>query len=186
MRGRMRFMADPGEHLHHAGHRKRARRGMVRGAILDLLEERPMHGYELITELEQRTGGRWKPSPGSVYPTLAALEDEGLVRGTEEDGKKRYELTDAGRTWLAERAKERDERGFGGPPWAGRAFGGFGDFAATGDLRRLGGELFGQLRQIGRFGSTAQQEQAKAILAKARDELYAVLAQPRTDDDTEA
>jgi DNA-binding PadR family transcriptional regulator len=191
MRGRMRFMNDPRERLGHpgpgghGGRRRRARRGLIRGAILHLLDERPMHGYELITELEQRTGGRWKPSPGSVYPTLSALEDEGLIRGTEKDGKKRYELTDAGRTWLAERAEERDERGPGGPPWAGRAFGGFGDFAATGDLRRLGGELFGQLRQIGRFGSTAQQEQAKAILARARDELYAVLAQPRTDDDTE-
>jgi DNA-binding PadR family transcriptional regulator len=180
----MRFMGDPREHTAHGdSHRKRARRGMIRGAILHLLDERPMHGYELINELERRTGGRWKPSPGSVYPTLAALEDEGLIRGTEEDGKKRYELTDAGRTWLAERANEARERGAGGPPWAGRSFGRFGDFAATGDLRRLGGELFGQLRQIGQFGSAAQQEQAQEILGRARDELYAVLAQPRTDDD---
>jgi DNA-binding PadR family transcriptional regulator len=183
MRGRMRFVNDPRQHPGHGGHRKRARRGLIRGAILHLLDERPMHGYELITELEERTGGRWKPSPGSVYPTLTALEDEGLIRGTEEDGKKRFELTDAGRTWLADRA---DERGASGPPWAGRAFGGFGDFAATGDLRRLGGELFGQLRQIGRFGSTTQQEQAKAILTRARDELYAVMAKPRADDDTDA
>jgi DNA-binding PadR family transcriptional regulator len=119
-----------------------------------------------------------------VYPTLSALEDEGLIKGTEEDGKKRYELTDAGRTWLTEHAPGRGERGPGGPPW-GRPFGGFGDFAAIGDLRRLGGELFGQLRQIGRFGSPAQQEQAKAILARTRDELYAVLAQPREPEATE-
>ena len=81
MRGRMRFMPHhPGGHHGDHGHRQRARRGAVRGAILRLLAERPMHGYELIGELEERTGGRWRPSPGSVYPTLAQLEDEGLVR----------------------------------------------------------------------------------------------------------
>jgi DNA-binding PadR family transcriptional regulator len=182
MRGRMRFMSDHREHEGRGGHhRQRARRGLIRGAILHLLQERPMHGYELITELDQRTGGRWKPSPGSVYPTLSALEDEGLIAGTEADGKKRYELTDAGRTWLAERAEERgdDERGPGGAPWTGRRNGTFGDLSATGDLRRVGGELLGQLRQIGRFGSEAQQAQAQEILARTRDELYAVLAQPR-------
>src|SRR3954454_9578216 len=105
MRGRMWFMTDPRAHGGH--HRQRARRGMVRGAILHLLSERPMHGYELINELEQRTGGRWKPSPGSVYPTLSALEDEGLINAVEIDSKKRYELTDAGRSWVQERADER-------------------------------------------------------------------------------
>jgi DNA-binding PadR family transcriptional regulator len=180
MRGRMRFMTEPREG-HGGHHRQRARRGLVRGAILHLLQERPMHGYELINELDQRTGGRWKPSPGSVYPTLAALEDEGLIKGVEEEGKKRYELTDAGRTWLAQHADERAGRGQFGPPWA-RGFGG-GDFGAVGDLRRLGGELFGQLRQIGRFGSPAQQEQATAILERTRAELYAVLAQPREPED---
>src|SRR5262249_51415975 len=108
-------------------------------------------------------------------------------KSTEEEGKKRYELTDEGRAWLTEHAPAggRGERGPGGPPW-GRPFGGFGDFGAIGDLRRLGGELFGQLRQIGRFGSPAQQEQAKAIRARARDELYAVLAQPREQDAPDA
>jgi DNA-binding PadR family transcriptional regulator len=182
MRGRMQFMTDHRDHEGRGGHhRQRARRGLIRGAILHLLDERPMHGYELINELDRRTGGRWKPSPGSVYPTLSALEDEGLITGTELDGKKRFELTDAGRAWLAEHTDERvdDERGPGGPPWSGRRFGGFGDLSAMGDLRRLGGELFGQLRQIGRFGSPAQQAQAQEILARTRDELYAVLAGPR-------
>jgi DNA-binding PadR family transcriptional regulator len=181
----MRFMTDPRPHGGHGPHggRKRARRGLVRGAILHLLAERPMHGYELINELEQRTGGRWKPSPGSVYPTLSALEDEGLITAVESDGKKRYELTAAGQAWLEERAS--NQPGFdgpGGPPWAGRHFGGFGDFGSMGELRRLGGEVFGQLRQVGRFGSADQQAQAKEILARARDELYAVMAQPRPDD----
>ena len=79
MRGKMRFMQHPGRHGHEF--RQRARRGAVRGAILRLLAERPMHGYELITELEERTGGRWRPSPGSVYPALAQLEDEGAGAG---------------------------------------------------------------------------------------------------------
>jgi DNA-binding PadR family transcriptional regulator len=183
----MRFMTDPRQHGGHGPHgphggRKRARRGLVRGAILHLLAERPMHGYELINELEQRTGGRWKPSPGSVYPTLSALEDEGLITAVETDGKKRYELTEAGQTWLRERAERPGFEGPDGPPWAGRRFGGFGDFGSMGELRRLGGEVFGQLRQVGRFGSAEQQAQAKAILARTRDELYAVMAQPRSDE----
>lgn len=173
MRGSMRFMPhNPGFGGHHGGHRQRARRGAIRGAIVKLLSERPMHGYELISELEERTGGRWRPSPGSVYPTLAALEDEGLIQAIDEDGRKRYELTDAGRQWLAAQPTED-----AGPPWARDTIGG-----SRGDLRRLGGELFGQLRQIGRFGSTAQQDKAKEILATARDALYAVLAEPRTED----
>lgn len=186
MHGRMRFMPHhPGAHRGDHGHRQRARRGAVRGAILRLLAERPMHGYELIGELEERTGGRWRPSPGSVYPTLAQLEDEGLVRPVigEDDDRKRFELTDAGRAWLTAQP-ESD-----GPPWAGGrgesfGFGGPGGFGGRGELRRLGGEIFGQLRQLGRFGSTAQHEQARDILARTRNELYAVLAQPPVDDDT--
>ncbi len=201
MRGRMRFMPhQPGGHH---GHRQRARRGAVRGAILRLLAERPMHGYELINELEERTGGRWRPSPGSVYPTLAQLEDEGLVQAVvgETDDKKRYELTDAGRTWLTEHPEEsfgrpwagrgeaggpgeRGERGERGGPedFGGFGFGGPGGFGGRGEMRRVAGEIFGQLRQLGRFGSDAQQAQARDILARTRDELYAVLAQPRSDD----
>jgi len=191
MHGRMRFMTHPGgRHGDHFGPRQRARRGAVRGAILRLLAERPMHGYELIGELEERTGGRWRPSPGSVYPTLAQLEDEGLVRAVAgEDDKRRYELTDAGRTWLTDHADEA------GGPWAGMhsgpegfgtgfGFGGPGGFGGRGELRRLGGELAGQLRQIARFGSAAQQEQATEILARTRTELYAVLANPAADEPT--
>lgn len=194
MRGRMRFMPHP-PGGHHGGHRQRARRGAVRGAILRLLAERPMHGYELIGELEERTGGRWRPSPGSVYPTLAQLEDEGLVCTIigEADDKKRYELTAAGRTWLTEHPEESfgrprsggaGEAEPGGPDFGGFGFGGPGNFGGRGEMRRLGGEIFGQLRQLGRFGSPAQQEQAKQILARTRTELYAVLAQPPADEAT--
>ena len=75
----------------------RARRGDVRAAALALLTERPMHGYEMIKEIEERTEGLWRPSAGSIYPTLALLEDEGLIRGEESDGKRRFALTDEGR-----------------------------------------------------------------------------------------
>src|ERR671933_1926895 len=86
----------------------RAGRGNVRAAILALLAERPMHGYEMIQELETRTNGLWRPSAGSIYPTLQLLEDEGLVRSEESEGRRRYFLTDAGRA-----ESDKLER----PPW---------------------------------------------------------------------
>ncbi|MGI9053514.1 MAG: PadR family transcriptional regulator [Ilumatobacteraceae bacterium] len=152
--------------------RHRARRGAIRASILQLLAERPMHGYELIQELDQRTGGRWRPSPGSVYPTLAHLDDEGLVTSTDDDGRKRFELTEAGKTWLDEHQGDATEM-----PWEHDGRGG------RGDLRRLAAEIFGQLRHLGRFGSTAQLDQAREILTRTRTDLYAVLAVPPSDDD---
>src|SRR3977135_353153 len=71
----------------------RARRGDVRAAVLALLAERPMHGYEMIKEVEERTGGAWTPSAGSIYPTLQMLEEADLIRGEESDGKRRFSLT---------------------------------------------------------------------------------------------
>src|SRR5882757_9542254 len=84
----------------------RARRGDVRAAILALLAERPMHGYEMIKEIEERTSGAWTPSAGSIYPTLQMLEDEGLIRGEESDGKRRFTLTDEGSAQQQEKAGE--------------------------------------------------------------------------------
>src|SRR5437879_5471903 len=86
----------------------RARRGNVRAAIVALLAERPMHGYEMIQELEARTNGVWRPSAGSIYPTLQLLEDEGVVTSTESEGRRRYALTDAGRA---------EAEGLQQPPW---------------------------------------------------------------------
>ncbi|MET0145709.1 MAG: PadR family transcriptional regulator [Ilumatobacteraceae bacterium] len=131
-----------------------------------------MHGYDMITEFDDRSGVRWRHSPGSVYPTLNQLEDEGLVRSFDDDGRKRFELTDAGRTWLDEHADETS-------PWERSAAGG------RGDMRRLAGEIFGQLRQVGRFGSPAQQDKAREILTRTRSELYAVLAEPQTEPSSE-
>src|SRR5918995_85985 len=87
--------------------RHRVRRGDVRSAILALLDDRPMHGYEMITELDERTGGRWRPSAGSIYPTLQLLEDEGLVSAEEVEGKRVFSLTDSGREAVEERAESK-------------------------------------------------------------------------------
>src|ERR1700710_1582130 len=84
----------------------RARRGDVRAAALALLAERPMHGYEMIKEIEGRTSGAWTPSAGSIYPTLQMLEDEGLISGQEIDGKRRFTLTDTGTAEQKSRAGE--------------------------------------------------------------------------------
>ena len=74
----------------------KARRGDVRAAILSVLSDAPRNGYQVIQEIAERTGGAWKPSPGSIYPTLQQLEDEGLVVQTEDGGRKAYALTDEG------------------------------------------------------------------------------------------
>src|ERR1700678_1383657 len=83
----------------------RSRRGDVRYAILALLEERPMHGYEMMQELAERTQGLWRPSPGSLYPALQLLEDQGFVRSESAEGRRQYTLTDEGRAHLKEHAK---------------------------------------------------------------------------------
>ena len=85
----------------HRGHR--AGRGDVRAAVLALLDEEPMHGYQMIQELGERSGGAWTPSPGSIYPALQLLQDEGLVTAAETDGKRVFSLTEAGREQAAKR-----------------------------------------------------------------------------------
>jgi len=90
-------------------------RGDVKFALLELLQERPMHGYEMMKALEEKSGGFYTPSPGSIYPTLQMLEDRGLVSVQEVEGKKVYSITDAGRAMLAERQKNDED--FAGPPW---------------------------------------------------------------------
>src|SRR3954470_22162019 len=91
--------------------RRRMRRGDVRAAALVLLAEEPRNGYGLMQEIEERSEGEWRPSPGSVYPTLAQLQDEGLIRERDDAGRKAYELTDEGRTYVEE------HRAALGTPW---------------------------------------------------------------------
>src|SRR4051794_35446652 len=136
--------------------RHRVRRGDVRSAILALLDDRPMHGYEMITELEERTGGRWRPSAGSIYPTLQLLEDEGLVTAEEVDGRKVFSLTEAGRNQVPERTE-------GQRPWEE------GDedsprFQARKELFRL----MGAAKQLARSDDDAQLTKAAEILKDAR------------------
>ncbi len=133
-----------------------------------LLDERPMHGYELITELEARSDGRWRPSPGTMYPALNRMEARGLLISEEVDSKKRFSLSDAGRERLDDYLAERDEDA--PAPWNEHASGG------RGDLRRRVGEIMGQARQIGRFGSPQQIDAALTVFDDTRRRLYEILA----------
>jgi DNA-binding PadR family transcriptional regulator len=148
---------------HRRGRPGRAGRGDVRTAILKLLAEEPMHGYQLMQAVADRTGGAWKLSPGAVYPTIAQLEDEGLVSVSAEGGRKLVTLTDAGREHLA---------GLGDvDPFA--AFSGDGDRV---DLRDAIGELMGAAHQLSRVGDPAQLAAAAKVLAEARRAMYLILA----------
>jgi DNA-binding PadR family transcriptional regulator len=145
----------------------RARRGDVRAAILALLAEKPMHGYEMIQEIEERTNGLWRPSAGSIYPTVQLLEDEGLIAGEEIDGKRRFTLTPAGTEALAERGSEP-------PPWE-QVTNDAGD--STRELVREFQNLVGAFRQVVRTGSEGQKAKAQTVLADARRGIYATLGE---------
>ena len=149
----------------HGRGRHRVRRGDVRSAILALLDDRAMHGYEMITELDERTGGRWRPSAGSIYPTLQLLEDEGLVTAEEVDGRKVYSLTDSGKEAVP--ASTEGQR-----PWEE------GDedsprFEARKELFKL----MGAAKQIARADNEEQLTKAAEILKDARRKLYGILAE---------
>ena len=143
----------------------RAGRGDVRSAVLFLLAERPMHGYQVIQELTERSGGMWQPSPGSVYPTLQQLEDESLVRSVESDGRRVFELTDAGRAEVQRRAEEPRpwEAGADAEPFAG--------------IRDEGMSVGAAVMQVMRMGNPQQVARAREILAEARRSLYRLLAE---------
>ena len=167
--------AAAGPHGHHGplGRRLQTRRGALREAVLTLLLEQPMHGYQIMQELETRTGGRWRPSAGSVYPTLQQLEDEQLVSVEEIDGRRTFQLTETGRTTAASLPKDR--------PWGpGRERGG--------DLRGLTRELSVAAMQVARVGTPATVEAAATILSDARRSLYRLLADdaPATEADAPA
>lgn len=147
----------------------RMARGDVRAAVLALLAEEPMHGYQIIHEIEERSGGAWKPSAGSVYPTLQLLADEGLIVADEQGGRKTYSLTEAGRAV----AEETDRPA----PWEGsasRAEGGSG--VPFGALPKAGVDLAGAAAQVARTGTPEQVQQAVDVLDEARRKLYAILA----------
>jgi len=159
----------PPPHGHHGrGHQRgRGRRGgNVRAAILALLKERPMHGYEMIQELDSRTGGVWRPSPGSVYPTLQMLEDEGLIVSEESEGRKRFTLTEAGQAEATAAAADA--------PWNE-----FSDETVSSgqDTKEAIFGIMNALRQIGFEGDREQWQRAVAVLAETKRKLYAILAE---------
>jgi DNA-binding PadR family transcriptional regulator len=144
------------------------RRGEVRPLILAALARKPMHGYEVIQELEAQSGGRWRPSAGSVYPTLQQLADEGLVTSEEIDGRRTYTLTDAGKAAAAASP--------GRPSWAEA----YDDREP--DIRQLAMQLAGAVMQVSRMGSPKARQEAQRILSDARRQMYRLLA----DDEVEA
>ncbi|WP_020661643.1 PadR family transcriptional regulator [Amycolatopsis benzoatilytica] len=168
-----------GRHGHGPGGRRgpgprRGRRGDVRAAILTLLAEQPRHGYEIIREIGERSGGLWKPSPGSIYPTLQMLADEGLVVSRDESGKKLFELTDEGRATA--------EQQTGTPPWEH-----FADDVdpVEHDLRKAGATLAAAVVQVMRAGSANQQSRVVDVLNEARRSIYSILGEVEDEDSGE-
>ncbi len=144
--------------------RGRARRGQIRAAVLALLAEEPMHGYQLMRAIGERTDGAWEPSPGAIYPTIAQLEDEGLVTVEVEGGRKLATLTDEGRV-AAKAAADHDPFAAMGPRGAHRG------------LRAAAVEAGEAARTVARSGSDAQIQAATEILTEARRRLYLLLAE---------
>jgi DNA-binding PadR family transcriptional regulator len=152
---------------------RKARRGDVRTAALLLLAEEPRNGYQIMQELEQRSGGAWSPSAGSVYPALQLLEDEGLLRSQEVDGRKLLHLTDAGRRLVEERGADQPA------PWDQMA-GDVSDGARA--MMNAMRDMVVAVTQVMQTGSDAQREEARRLLVGVRRDLYRMLA----DGDPEA
>jgi DNA-binding PadR family transcriptional regulator len=146
---------------------RKARRGDIRTAALLLLAEEPRNGYQIMQEVEQRSEGVWRPSPGSVYPALAQLEDEGLIRSEEIDGRKLFQLTDAGRAHVQKRDEDAPA------PWE-QMSGDVSDQAH--ELGRLIREVASAFTQVVKTGSEAQMGEARKVLTTTRKDLYRILA----------
>jgi DNA-binding PadR family transcriptional regulator len=151
--------------------RGRARRGDVRLAVLRLLAEEPRNGYQLMQTIQERSDGQWKPSPGSMYPTLSQLEDEGLIRSVEAEGGRRFEITDAGRTDLEARAGEGD-------PWTPSRD---ADDHAMTELGPLVIAIGKATWEVASAGDEDQRARAAELLAETRRGLYGILAQTPAD-----
>ena len=144
--------------------RRRAPRGDVRSAVLVLLSEEPMHGYQLMHAIADRTDGRWQPSPGAIYPTISQLEDEGLITVTSSSGRKLAALTDAGRAHLAGNTAAPDP------------FASFDSSEQYVDLRGQLDKLHAVVRLVGQTGTDAQRAAAEGIITEARRAMYRLLA----------
>ena len=149
----------------------RVRRGDVRAAILDMLREEPMNGYQLISQIAERSNGAWKPSPGSVYPTIQQLEDEGLVESDDERGRRTLRLTEEGRAYVEEHP---DELAAVWEPFGEkRQSHGIGGFSG---VKPEIGQVMAAVWQIVTTGTDRQRREAIEILVETRRKLYGLLA----------
>jgi DNA-binding PadR family transcriptional regulator len=159
-------------------HRKRFRLGDVRAAVLVLLAEQPMHGYQIIQEIAERSGGLWQPSPGSIYPVLQQLEDEGLILIEQTEGRKVANLTEAGRAYVEENWAELEA------VWDALMNNNVDE--STQEMRNL----FVTVKQIGvaakqvaKVGTANQLAEARKVLGDARRRLYLILAEDGTGEE---
>jgi DNA-binding PadR family transcriptional regulator len=161
------------------GRGRKARRGDIRTAALLLLNEEPRNGYQIMQEVEERSDGVWRPSPGSVYPALQQLEDEGLIRADELEGRKLFKLTDEGRVYVNERGEDKPA------PWEQMSGDVSDQMRELGKLMREVGFAFAQVMKT---GSEAQIGEARKVLSTARKDLYRILADgdPEAASETEA
>jgi DNA-binding PadR family transcriptional regulator len=163
------FGLAQGSQQHQRG--PRVRRGDVRAAILDMLRTEPMNGYQIITQIAERTQGAWKPSPGSVYPTISQLEDEGLVEGVEGGGQRKLKPTPAGWDYISE---HRDELAAVWAPFEEpEAEESRGDYA---NLKPEIGQVMNAVWQIITTGTDQQKREAIDVLIETRRKLYGLLA----------
>ena len=165
--GRCHGRSSYGRTSHRFGGGHRARRGDTRAALLALLAERPMHGYEMIKEIEERTQGAWTPSAGSIYPMLQLLEEEGLIQGEESDGKRRFTLTEAGSA--EQEAKAGEET-----PWDSVRAGAAPEAI---HLRDAVGKLHHAIGQVFHAADEGQQKRVRELLDESRRKIYAILAE---------
>lgn len=147
-----------------------AKRGDIGPLLLSLLAQKPMHGYEIIRHLEEKSHGMWRPSPGSVYPTLQLLEEQGLIKGREDDGKKVYELTEAGRAQPDKQATKA--------PWEWDK----AKVKRLGELRASVWEIASLLRVVAHSGSEEKTKEARDIIEAARRKLQALTDETSTKE----
>ncbi len=159
----------PGDWWTGGSGRPRAARGDIRSAILALLAEGPRHGYQIIQDIAERSGGAWRASPGSVYPALAALQDEGLVDDEKIEGRRVYSLTESGRSHVAERGEELRA--------VFQAFAQPGEDGLSQDYGRLAMGVVAAAVEVARTGTPQQVAEARRLLAQARRDLYGLLAE---------
>jgi DNA-binding PadR family transcriptional regulator len=148
---------------------RRTSRGDIRAAVLALVAQRPRHGYEIIQEIAERSGGAWRPSPGSVYPTLSQLEDEGLVRVEQTEGRRVVHLTEEGTRYVEEHSDELDA------VWA--SVGREADDEGAGELWEQLGQLHAAAAQVMSAGTPEQVATATAAITETRKAIYRLLAE---------